>query len=346
MAGQDTQHARGADAKPDVRHEVAQRLIEAMESGGAPWQRPWSPQDGHALRPTNPITKNGYRGINRILLSLSGRSSNFWLTYKQAEAQGWQVKQGEKGTMIVKVVEMFRERDEGPAGSSNPRPQQTGAGAKADENIRKAFALRRYFVFNAEQVEGMPAAEEQAAPAPFDAVEQAEAVLDAMKQTGLKIIHGGDRACYVPSLDEVRLPARRAFKTAYDYYGTANHELCHSSMAPHRLNRAEAYAKKWGDSAYALEELTVEIGAAILQSELGVATSPELAVAHLEDHAKYLRSWIRAIENDPIVIFTAAKNAEKISEYVLGLTRQRAALEPHKEWLAEHELAPALARAR
>lgn len=340
--------SKGAGAaRIDVKHEVAQRLIEAMEKGGAPWQRPWSVQSGQAMRPINPTTQNGYRGINRVLLALSGRSSNLWMTYAQAAEKGWQVKKGEKGTMIVKVVEMFRDRDAGSSGSASaPGGRSEGAGAEAgagqaEDELRKAFALRRYFVFNAEQIEGMPKVEEPT-PLSFDPVEKAEAVIQAMKeQTGLMVIHGGDKACYVPSLDEVLLPPKRAFKTEYDYYSTACHELCHSTMHEKRLNRTDAYAKKWGDSAYALEELTAEIGAAILSSETGVARSPEVAAAHLEDHAKYLRSWVTAIEKDPMAVFTAAKNAEKISEYVLGLERQMTALAPHKEWLAEYEIAKA-----
>lgn len=333
----------------DVKHEVAQRLIEAMEQGGAPWQRPWSVQSSLSMRPINPTTQNGYRGINRVLLALSGRSSNLWMTYQQAADQGWQVKKGEKGTMIVKVIEMFRDRDAGSGsgsgggGSSAPSGGQgSGAGSdggasQVESEQRKAMALRRYFVFNAEQIDGMPKVEEPE-PLAFNPIEKAEAVIQAMKeQTGLMVIHGGDKACYVPSLDEVRLPPKRAFKTEYDYYSTACHEVCHSTMHEKRLNRTEAYAKKWGDSAYALEELTAEIGAAILSSETGVARSPELAAAHLEDHAKYLRGWIKAIEKDPVAIFTAAKNAEKISEYVLGLERQMASLTPHKGWIAEYE---------
>lgn len=344
MAKQEVQQGGEGGVRIDVKHEVAQRLIEAMEQGGAPWQRPWSVQSGQAMRPVNPTTQNGYRGINRVLLALTGRSSNLWMTYQQAADKGWQVKKGEKGTMIVKVVEMFRDRDAG-GGASASGGRGDGAGpeggaGQAENEQRKAFALRRYFVFNAEQVEGMPKVEEPE-PFAFDPVEKAEAVIQAMKeQTGLMVIHGGDKACYVPSLDEVRLPPKRAFKTEYDYYSTACHEVCHSTMHAKRLNRAEAYAKKWGDSAYALEELTAEIGAAILSSETGVARSPELAAAHLEDHAKYLRGWIKAIEKDPMAIFTAAKNAEKISEYVLGLERQMTALAPHREWIEEYEAAP------
>ena len=326
--------------KIDVKNEVAQRLIEAMEQGNTPWQKPWSAK---ALRPTNPTTNNGYRGINRVLLGLSGRSSNLWLTYQQAADKGWQVKKGEKGTMIVKVVEFERDGKKESGGGAISGGQAQGGDSKDRDN--RAFALRRYFVFNAEQIDGMPVVPEPEGK-PFESVERTEAMIRAMKeQTGLMVIHGGDRACYVPSLDEVRLPPKRAFKTEYDYYSTAAHEICHSTMHETRLNRSEAYAKKWGDSAYALEELTAEIGAAILQSELGVAPSAEHAKAHLEGHASYLRSWIKAIEKDPMAIFTAAKNADKISEYVLGLERQMTAMAPHKEWIAEYDAAPMARRA-
>ena len=350
MTRREADKVQGGDARPDVKSEVARRLIDAMEKGSTPWQRPWS---ATAMKPTNPTTQNGYRGVNRVLLALSGRSSNLWMTYQQAAQNGWQVKQGEKGSMIVKVVDVFREGDasrvDGSRGSglsnhgaAGERPGVTSSAAGQAESERtRSFALRRYFVFNAEQIDGMPQVEEPA-PISFDPVERAEAVMEAMKQqTGLMIIHGGDRACYAPALDEVRLPPKRAFNTEYDYYSTACHEMCHSTMHAKRLDRAEAYAKKWGDAAYALEELTAEIGAAILASETGVARSPELAASHLEDHAKYLRDWIKAIERDPMAIFTAARNAEKISEYVLGLERQATAMRAHAEWVAEYDAAPA-----
>jgi len=326
--------AQSNEPKLDVKSQVAQTLIEAMEQGGTPWQKPWKSQ---SLSPKNPTTQNAYRGINRVLLALSGRSSNLWCTYQQAADKGWQVKKGEKGTMIVKVVEFDRGGRDGRTESGEAGGSGVGGNDSPDQE-RKAMALKRYFVFNADQIEGMPIVEEPV-PKTFETVERAEAVIEAMKQqTGLLIIHGGDRACYVPALDEVRLPSKKAFRTEYDYFSTANHEICHSTMHEKRLNRSEAYAKKWGDSAYALEELTAEIGAAILSSETGVVRSPEQAAVHLEDHAKYLRGWIKAIQKDPMAIFTAAKNAEKISEYVLGLERQMTAMAPHKEWLAEYEI--------
>jgi antirestriction protein ArdC len=338
MTMEANQASKQADhPKIDVKSEVARTLIAAMEAGDTPWQRPWSAQ---AMQPTNLTTNNGYRGVNRLILALSGRSSNLWCTYRQAAAKGWQVKKGEKGTMIVKVVEFARSGNqlgaEGEAGGGG------GDGPEAEAGQEKRAALKRYWVFNAEQIDGVPKAERESAndAAP---VERAEAVVQALvEQTGLIVAHGGNQACYIPSLDEVRLPPVRAFKSQYDMWATKLHECAHSTMHAKRLNRTEAYAKRWGDEAYALEELTAEISSAILASETGVPMSHD--PAHLASHAGYLRGWIKAIERDPMAIFTAAKNADRICEYMLGLEREMVAgpkpIPPAQtEWVADYERA-------
>lgn len=349
----------------DVKSQVAKTLIEAMERGDTPWQKPWKAQ---CLRPINPTTGNGYRGINRVLLSLSGRSSNLWLTYQQAAANGWNVRKGEKGTMIVKLVEFGREDrgsrggpDSGGAGNAGGSGSASGHGSRSrgggnggsrggqaevgsneqGDKDRKAFALRRYFVFNAEQIEGMPQPEAEAtSDKPFDVAEKAEAVIQAMKErTGLLVIHGGDKAFYSPKLDEVRIPAKRSFHSEYDYFSTIFHEFSHSTLHVKRLNRADAIGQKWGDSAYALEELRAEIASAILSDSTGLSArcSPESMKAHVENHSAYLRSWIKAIERDPMAVFSAAKDAEAMAEYVLEQERLFTAIAPHKEWIAEYE---------
>lgn len=331
MAEQDVPQDRGG-AKADAKHEVARRLIEAMERGDTPWQKPWS---SLAMRPTNAATQNGYRGVNRLLLAVSGRSSNYWCTYQQAAAKGWQVRKGEKGTMIVKVVEF--ERDGVGRGGAAASGAQENDGREAEAEQRKGFVLKRYWVFNAEQIDGMPQAERQGDRG-FDPVEKAEALVQALtEKTGLIVVHGGDAACYVPSLDEVRLPPAKAFKSQYDLWATKLHECAHSTMHAKRLGRTEAYAKRWGDSAYALEELTAEISSAILACETGVPMSQ--SPAHVQSHASYLSSWIKAIENDPMAIFTAAKNADRICEYMLGLERDYTSAKGNEEWLADYDRA-------
>ena len=308
----------------DVKSQVAATIIKAMEEGVAPWQKPWSVG---SLSPINPTTNNGYKGVNRILLGLSGRSSNQWMTYQQASERGWQVRKGEKGTMIVKVVEVPR-KDSG-------EPQQDGELSQD----RKACVLKRYVVFNAEQIEGMPPSPQENEK-PFVDVPKANAVIQAMQEkTGLVMIYGGDRAFYSPKLDEVRMPPKRAFKTEYDFFSTAFHEISHSTLHEKRLNRTNALGKQWGDEAYSMEELRAEISAAILASETGVNAhiSKEAVRFHNEQHASYLQSWVRAIKKNPLAIFSAAKDAEVMASYVLGLEKQMTAMAPHKEWVQEYE---------
>ncbi|MGE4243218.1 ArdC family protein [Ramlibacter sp.] len=310
----------------DVKSDVAKTLIEAMQKGETPWQKPWSSQ---SMRPRNPVTGNAYKGINRILLSLAG-GNGLWVTYRQAQAQGWQVRKGEKGAMIVKVVELDPAKEQGAAQPVSSK----------DANARRNVILRRYYVFGAHQIEGMPELEPPG-ELDFHPVDKAEAVLKAMQErTGLKIKHGGNEACYVPGLDEVRLPAKKAFKSVYDYYAVALHECAHSSLAKHRLDRRDALGKRWGDEAYALEELRAEIASAIMASDMGIQMNGEQRAKHMASHAGYLQSWIKALSKDPSAIFAAAKDAERITEYIMGLERQATAMQEHKEWVAEFDAAP------
>lgn len=334
------------EARVDVKSQVARDLIEAMEKGDTPWQKPWGSQ---SMLPMNATTQNAYRGINRILLALSGRSSNRWCTFQQATAKRWRIKKGEKGTMIVKVVDLAGfGKDNSPA-SLEEASRLLQESSEQDAKKRGGMALKRYWVFNSEQIEGMPEAETEP-QADVEPTAKAEAIVRALtEQTGLIVVHGGNNACYVPALDEVRLPPVRSFRSQYDMWATKLHECAHSTMHAKRLNRTEAYAKRWGDEAYALEELTAEISSAIMAGETGVPMSQD--PAHVQSHASYLRSWVKAITNDPMAIFTAAKNADRICEYMLGLERNMTAetrlMSPeHAEWTADYERAEIAYRRR
>lgn len=317
------------EQRADVKSEIARVLIAAMLTGDTPWQRPWS---ASSMRPMNPTSGNAYKGINRILLSLSGASDPRWVTYQQATKAGWQVRRGAKGSPIVKLVEVGATRDQdGVSGRGEREAGEEGSGG------RKAFALRRYTVFNASQVDGMPELPVAAPPKEFEVAERAEATLAALRETGLRIIHGGDRACYVPSLDEIRLPAKSAFPTAYAYYSVALHEGAHSTLHETRLNRVAALGQRWGDEAYSLEELRAEICSAILAAETGVPMA--MSEEHVRNHAAYLNSWVKNLKRDPMAIFSAAKDAEQMAGYMLELEAKRTAIADHASWIRSYESA-------
>ena len=277
-----------------VRAVITDKILQALRAGVPPWRKGWTASGLHL----NASTKKPYRGINQLLLGMNGGgfADPRWLTYRQAKEAGYQVRQGEHSTKIVRVVEIDRSRD----------------GAKAEGDIVAEEGGRRimrfYDVFNAQQIDGMPAIPARThAILPVDA---ADAIVEGIKLTGLKVFHGSSTASYSPHVDTIRLPDKADFHSTEDFYGTILHECAHASGAPHRLNRD--MTGRFGSIAYAKEELRAEIASAMVSAEAGIA----LGQHHIESHASYLASWISVLKSDQNAIFRAAGEAQAICDYL------------------------------
>jgi putative DNA primase/helicase len=296
-----------ADSKKAFHEQVAEKLIEQLRQGTAPWQRPWEPGEAASLIPINPTTGKRYRGINAIQLMSQGRIDQRWLTYKQAAAAGAQVRKGEHGT----AIQYWKFSEEQTRTDENGKPvlDAQGKPIKAEvrlERPRVFFAT----VFNAEQIDGLPPLQRREQT--WNAVERAEAIL---KASGAAIQHGGqNRAFYRLRTDSIHLPDKGQFPSADNYYATALHELGHWTGHASRLGRDLAHP--FGSEGYAKEELRVEIASMILGDELGIGHDPG-------QHAAYVGMWINALRDDPLEIFRAAADAEKIHGYVLALEQQQ-----------------------
>ena len=96
--------AHGQTALRDFRQEVTDNIVQMLERGVAPWQKPWEPGASSLGIPFNPTSERAYRGGNAIHLMATGLQRGYedprWMTYKQASDNGWQVRRGEKGTQI------------------------------------------------------------------------------------------------------------------------------------------------------------------------------------------------------------------------------------------------------
>jgi antirestriction protein ArdC/phage/plasmid primase-like uncharacterized protein len=289
-------------------HEtVAEKLIKQLEQGTAPWQRPWNPGESGAFMPYNPLTDNRYRGINSLYLLSQQRDDQRWMTYKQATDAGAQVRKGEKGTGIQywKFVEEHIKKD----AAGKPLVDSDG---KPVKELVKLERPRVFYatVFNAEQIDDLPPI--QSKPQTWDPIERAEGILATC---GVAIhYNGNDRAFYRPLTDSIHLPEKGQFPSAENFYATALHELGHSSGHQNRLNRDLSHP--FGSEGYAKEELRAEIASMILGDALGIGHDPS-------QHAAYVGSWIKVLKDDPMEIFRAAADAEKIQHYVLGLEQQR-----------------------
>ena len=302
--------------KKPFHETVAEKLIEQLKQGTAPWQKPWEPGVAGANMPVNPTTGKRYKGINALQLMSEGREDQRWMTYKQAAAVDAQVRKGEKGTPIQ--YWKFSEDQNKTDAAGKPFLDNKGDPVKETvqlERPRVFFAT----VFNAEQIDGLPPQQPRPQHA-WNAVERAEQILQA---SGATIRHGEhDRAFYRPSSDSIHLPEKDQFPTADNYYATALHELGHWTGHGTRLDRDLVHP--FGSEGYAKEELRAEIASMILGDELGIGHDPE-------QHAAYVGSWIKALEDDPLEIFRAAADAEKIQEYVMGLEQK------HEQELATSE---------
>jgi len=286
----------------DVYQTVTDKIIAALESA-ATWNKPWlSAFDGGngLVRPVNATTGKGYRGMNVPMLWLAKRESPSWATYKQWNETGAQVRKGEKGTQIV-VWKTWTPAD-------GAAPDADGKGGTP----ARLFA-RAYTVFNAEQVDGWDKAPAPRAPS-FDPIAAADAFVAS---AGATVMQGGGRAFYTPQGDFIQMPQRGQFvgtdtSTAAEcYYGTLLHELVHWTGKDTRCNRE--FGARFGDAAYAFEELVAELGAAFLSADLLLHCDPR------PDHAQYLKSWLEVLKGDKRAIFTAASKAEQAAAYLAAL---------------------------
>ena len=284
---------------------LAERLIEQMKTNKAPWQKPWESTNlGH---PYNATTNQPYRGYNNLALITSGYDDPRWLTFKQAKELGCNVKKGEKGTplMFYNFVEEKARRDE-----NGKLVKDADGQTIKDKALRERPIVRTFYVFNAEQIDGLPPLELRK----VNIIEVNQRAENLLKASGADITHKqGNRAYYSPIDDHIVLPLKEQFKSAEHYYSTALHELGHWSGHENRLNRE--LLNTFGSPDYAREELRAEISSMLVSQELGIRHDPS-------NHVAYTQRWIKALEDNPKEVLYAARDAQKIFEFVMQYDRE------------------------
>ena len=281
----------------DVHQHITDKIVSAMERGAGEFRLPWHRAAGAIMRPVNIASKKAYRGVNIVTLwaysEERGYSSGTWGTYRQWTEAGAQVRKGEKSALVVfyKELEIASEAD--------------------DAEVETRLLARATPVFAAEQVNGYQAPVIEMPTVALTPIERAEAFVAA---TGAQIHRSGTRAFYSPSADSIQLPPREAFigtptsTPAEFYYSTLLHELTHWTSAESRCNRQ--LGKRFGDQAYAMEELIAELGAAFLCADLRITDEPRA------DHAQYLATWLSVMKADKKAIFTAASKASEAAAFL------------------------------
>jgi antirestriction protein ArdC len=261
--------------KTDFYEKITNQIVSELEQGVRPWHQPWKAEHA-AGRITRPLRGNGvsYQGTNVLMLWSAaiekGYATPIWMTYKQALELKAYVRKGEQGSLVVYADKIIRTETD----------QTTG-----EESEHAIPFMKGYTVFNVEQIEGLPEHYYGIPEVLTDPVQRIGQAEDFFAATGANVVHGGSRACYVPTTDDIHMPCIDFFHDAESYYAVRAHETTHWTRHRSRLNR-EFGRKRFGDEGYAMEELVAELGSAFLSADLEL--TPEVR----EDHATYIASWI------------------------------------------------------
>jgi antirestriction protein ArdC len=289
--------AKNEQVQRDHYQEVTDRIVAALEAGAPPWRRPWDSASAGLTGPRNGTTGRRYRGVNVLLLGMHPRSFETgdprWCSFKQAADKGWRINKGEKATTIFFFKRIGVGADGETAGEDGPE-------------TRTVPVLRAYPVFHASQIDGIepyrpPTPEE----APWRRPDAADVII---RNSGVALRTGGDRAFYSPRTDHIQMPPDGAFVSREAWAATLLHEVGHSTGHPSRLDRD--LTGRFGNRAYAMEELRAELASAFLCAELGIP-------ADVTNHASYIDHWLAVLRQDKREIFRSAADAQRIADWVL-----------------------------
>lgn len=320
------------DSSQKAAKKVLDGILEKIKGGlkDTPWRRPYKDgfeYTGGSGLPRNPKTKHVYSGVNRFVLSLAGVAAGYddarWMTYKQAQDMGGQVRKGEKGVSILipRVVKYDKDKKGNPILDSEGNPTTT-----------KRVYFTAASVFNVKQIDGLDLEDDKATTTDMTPLESQDFIIDRYKKnleakglTAPEISYtyvgeygnhfGGDSSPnWNPANDQITLPRESQFSSPEEWFETLMHELVHSTGHQDRLDRTDI-TKNYGTdrSARGLEELIAEMGAASLGEMFGVQYD-------FENTSAYLQGWQKAISETDFSSFQTASNlAQQAMDYILGI---------------------------
>ena len=282
-----------------LREEITNQIVAAIEAGTLPWRRPWS-VSMNAGCPTNASTKRAYRGVNPLILDLvaatNGYRSRWWATFNQWKGLGSSVLRGQHGTRIVFSTPMTK-----------PTRKPTG------EEVEETFwVLRSFVVFNAQQcVDADRFLVTDEKPVPQEEEARFARAFEVAWTTGADVRHGGNRAFYSIPGDYIQMPEKSTFKDGLpSYFDTLFHELAHWTEC-----RTDWKASPLGDN-YAAGELRAELASCYLCNELGIRTD-----STNDNTAAYLSSWLNRMKEDSAFIFRISSAATRAADLVMSFSQ-------------------------
>lgn len=283
----------------NVYEKITRTIIEQLDKGIIPWQRPWH---GTAEGAINYVTRRPYSLLNQMLLGRPGE----WLTWKQIQERGGHVKKGSEGGIVVY------------SDSFVPKELKGKCDENGESEEKLIHLLKYYHVFNIADIDGI---ESKITDIPVNNLqpnEMAEEIItNYVTREKLKFYNDqpSNKAFYSYDCDSVTVPMLGQYKQVEEYYSTCFHEFTHSTMTVNRCNRmAENTGSRFGNQPYAREELVAEIGAAFLISHCHMESNKAF-----KNTVAYIQSWRNTIAKDNKLIVTAAAKAERAAKYILNI---------------------------
>ena len=310
----------------DAYEKITGQIIEALEAGYIPWEKPWNRSGlGYSEAPKS-WRGQIYRGFNAMLLGFYqdrfGYKDNRWITYAAAKKIGGHVKAGEKSATVTFWSNTFKHGNackiRGRKGSYRIACDNLGKNLEC----QKFVTLKYYFVFNVDQCENLD--EKQVPPMDpvdvdaventFDPIEAGEAVATAYIERE-KLGHvTGSEAFYTPAKDTITMPPKESFKTNNGYYSTLFHELGHSTGHKSRVNRKDGAEQiMFVSTKYAKEELVAELTNAFISDYTGVSNKIED-----DQRVAYIGSWLKKFKDDSKMVIVASGQAQKAADLIIG----------------------------
>lgn len=341
MAIQKTKEPSKVDA---ALQRFAEMLIKRMEEMQKDWHKGWIGGGSMFGLPQN-ISGRTYEGSNAFLLFLhtaeNGYKAPVYMTYGQLYKEGAHVLKGEKAVPVFKWGFSIKDKD-GKKVTEEEFDNMTDDEKK--ECKRRPF-LKIYPEFNIDQTNMSEVNKEK-----YDAVVSQFRKTDVPTITdGMYVNKAIDRmmgkqewvckiqydkeekgAYYSPAKDIVVLPTKaqfrihpddpeECFKDGQEYYGTALHEMAHSTGHPSRLDRLKPAA--FGSPEYAKEELVAELTSAMVGNTLGFDRRIS------DNNVAYLQNWTSALRKEPKFIVTVMADVNKASRIIIeNIDKQRIAL--------------------
>jgi antirestriction protein ArdC len=316
-------------------NRICSEIQKAIESDKIlPWQRPI--RNLGRLRNFN--SKRPYRGwINQMMLHLAGYQQPLWATYRgwrEAAYREW----AKNSKVKIEDADLKALNDKAIPNTPNVKEffEDGGGGVKSGEKAQKVFfwalvpnkkhdpsdpesrevffILRVYSVWNIEQTTGVTPPTE-AEQLEFVENETAEEIWNGWEDA--PVIVDGTMPEYDHEKDQVIMPDASLFTSEGEFYYSLFHEGVHATGHADRLGRPEVKNGKYGSEPYGKEELTAEMGAAILASMCDLDRKAE------ENSVAYLTGWYKKLRENPKLLVQASTKAAAACDHILGVTYEK-----------------------